>query len=116
MTISARDPGLQPERTELSWRRTALSLAVGSVVAARLLPDAFGSPWWALPGLIGLLFSVALWGWSRRRYDRVTVTVDQTTASPGSPSADGTLLLAVALFVTAVGGFAIALAVVTFLR
>ena len=51
------DPGLQPERTELAWRRTALSIAVGSVVAMRLLPTALGSGWWILPGITGVIFA-----------------------------------------------------------
>ncbi|MEU6443447.1 DUF202 domain-containing protein [Streptomyces sp. NPDC047046] len=31
----ARDPGLQPERTRLAWRRTALSATVAGVLALK---------------------------------------------------------------------------------
>ena len=61
------DPGLQPERTELAWRRTALGIGVGSLIALRMLPDATGNPWWVFVGVAGVLIAVAIWIFGRRR-------------------------------------------------
>jgi uncharacterized membrane protein YidH (DUF202 family) len=36
------DPGLQPERTALAWRRTALSMAGGALVSLRIFPERVG--------------------------------------------------------------------------
>ncbi len=64
------DPGLQPERTALAWRRTALTLAVGAVVSFRLLPPVLGL-WSLAVGVAGLLLSAATWILAGRRAHRV---------------------------------------------
>jgi putative membrane protein len=93
------DPGLQPERTGLAWRRTLLTLAVGALIALRLLPPALG-PWSIGVGILGLLVWAVLW-WlaSRRAHDTQHALV---TAS--APLPDGRLLLVLALVVAATAG------------
>jgi uncharacterized membrane protein YidH (DUF202 family) len=61
------DPGLQAERTSLAWRRTALSVAVGSLIALRVLPPQLGPLGYAL-AVLGLLWSLDLALTARRRY------------------------------------------------
>ncbi len=64
---SPADSGMQAERTALAWRRTALSVAVGSLIGLRVLPPQLGPLGYAVAGL-GLVWSVDLALTARRRY------------------------------------------------
>ena len=93
-----RDPGLQPERTELAWRRTLLALAVGALVSVRVLPSVLGD-WTIATGIGGVLAAAVLWFRVRRRHrivDAVFRDAAPTSAMPG-----GAILLALALLTAA---------------
>lgn len=97
--MSLYDPGLQPERTELAWRRTALSIGVGSLIAARILPLALGEVAWAAIGLAGVVFAVFLWFGARRRYRDVNLAlVEESRGLPGAG-----MLLTLAIFIVVAG-------------
>lgn len=104
------DPGLQPERTELAWRRTALAIAIGSLVSLRIfplmLPSAF-TAWGFVPGAVGLVAACALWSAARRRQLRMTAWLHSTLpgAMPPLPkiAPGGGLLVALTALATAFG-------------
>ncbi|MDM7832425.1 DUF202 domain-containing protein [Cellulomonas edaphi] len=60
------DAGLQPHRTQLAWRRTALALLGGSVVAVKVLEPVLGPGALAL-GAVGLVLAAGLAWASYRR-------------------------------------------------
>ena len=64
--LANRDPGLQPERTVMSWRRTELSMAA---VSALLLKDVRAFPPAAIMGLLGLVVTLALVIHIERRHE-----------------------------------------------
>jgi len=101
MSTPLFDPGLQPERTALAWRRTALAIGVGSLIALRVLPEALGSLVWLTPAVLGLMFAGWLWWRADRRY-RVTT---QVLAADGDRAAlpGGALLAVLLAFVVAAG-------------
>jgi uncharacterized membrane protein YidH (DUF202 family) len=100
------DAGLQPERTELAWRRTALSIAVISLVAIRLLPLELGSWLWAAPGVVGVIISAAIW---RAAKNRQRATVEALRRGAGHEMPDARLLLVATCGTSIVGVGCIAL-------
>ena len=103
------DEGLQPERTELAWRRTALSFGVAAVVGFRLLSEALGDPSWALPVLCAISASGVLWIAARRRYRATNIALLSNSVRdlPAGGLLFATMLMIVVL---SVGGLAATLA------
>ena len=90
------DPGLQPERTALAWRRTALSLAVCALVALRLLPPVLGL-WSFAAAFAGIAFVGVMWVLAGRR----ARGSQKALLSSSQPLPDGGLPLVLAVAVTA---------------
>ena len=102
------DPGLQPERTALAWRRTGLALTAGSLVAVRILPAVLGS-WALVPAGFGVIAALSILVLAHRRHVRIAHTL-LTTDGHRVPLQSGMLLFAV--FVVTVGGGVAALMVI----
>jgi uncharacterized membrane protein YidH (DUF202 family) len=73
--MSPFDPGLQPERTALAWRRAALSLAIGSLAAGRVLEVVVDGAWLVAAAGTALGFGLLLT--ARRR----TAQIDRALRS-----------------------------------
>ena len=104
------DVGLQPERTALAWRRTALSVALGSLVAFRLLPELLGNPSWSVTSFVGVLCAALIWAVSEWRY---RAFYHHHVSRPHTPfGAWPLLLLAAGTFLLGLGATVLALALV----
>lgn len=97
------DRGLQVERTELAWRRTALALVVAAIAAARVLSPVLGD-WAVLVGAVGLIVTAVLWAVSRRRCQRYSTLFDSASKSDPAPGAGPLLALAMTATTAAVLG------------
>jgi uncharacterized membrane protein YidH (DUF202 family) len=64
------DAGAQAERTALAWRRTALGVAVGGVVALRVTGPVLGVVA-AVAAVFGSLLAAGAWWITGRRYRQV---------------------------------------------
>ncbi|MEO7586794.1 MAG: DUF202 domain-containing protein [Arachnia sp.] len=96
------DPGLQPERSALAWQRTALSIAIGSLIFGRILSHSMGL-WAFLPMVVGLAMAAVLGMKANARYAHHHRTLTSGTGL----LADGRLNAAMALFMLTVGLFSL---------
>ena len=106
------DVGLQPERTLLAWRRTALVLAVASAVGVRLAMVHLGDLAVVL-GAIGILSAAGTYIGATVRYRKVhrSLVDSQTLVTVGGRSLaslalSAILLATLALVLIIVGGLA----------
>ncbi|PCG84810.1 hypothetical protein CIB93_17565 [Streptomyces sp. WZ.A104] len=96
-----RDPGLQPERTRLAWRRTTLSATVVALLAVRQASHSGATP----AALVAVALSALAWlGLLVVAHRRV---VHMGVARPEPLASSGALLTA--LCTVALAGFAAAM-------
>lgn len=105
MTVTHSDPGLQPERTTLSWTRTSISLAVVSMILTRW-SRVYG-PWvFALITLLVLLAATIYFTQQSRYQSGVRGIVDEA-----APASIGSVLtLTAAMLIFGAGGLLLILA------
>ncbi|MBM7412060.1 putative membrane protein [Clavibacter michiganensis] len=108
-TARPSDPGLQPERTALAWRRTALALVAGSLLGLRVLPTLLGAA-----GLVvaaaGVIAALAVLTTAHLRYRRVHRILTAGSVDPGTGLPGGALPALVAALTACAGLAALFLA------
>ncbi|WP_084076673.1 hypothetical protein [Demequina sp. NBRC 110057] len=87
--------------TVLAWRRTALRVAVGAVVAARLLTSEFGGAV-VVAGLVGVAIALTVHASASAAYLRIVKRASRGE-SPGGIARPGIRIGALAGFTLAVG-------------
>lgn len=93
-----RDPGLQPERTRLAWRRTTLTCAVTAVLAGRQVLHTGGG---AVPEVAGGLVVFAFLAFLRLAHLRIQQlgrTPQPPLLSSGTAAAVAGCTVALAVF------------------
>ncbi len=85
------DPGLQAERTAISWQRTALSVGAFSVLLLHTGGARLGT---RVPGALALLVSLLLLLVAERRYVDMLININRQS-TPSSPQALRRVSLAV---------------------
>lgn len=86
------DAGLQPERTELAWRRTVLAVTAGTALAGRYLGAGDVVLGLALP-LLALVGGLALLHAGTVRFRRLGADLHAAGPDPTEPVMPGALML-----------------------
>jgi putative membrane protein len=100
------DAGAQAERTALAWRRTALGVAVGGVVALRVTGPVLGAAA-AVAAVAGSLLAAAAWWVTGRRYRAVQRSL-HGRGDLGALARPAVPLVAVSTAATLIGALAVA--------
>lgn len=95
------DAGLQPERTLLAWRRTALSFAVAGLVAERLVAGTLGPVLAIMLGVAVVACAAGAYVLASRRYRRAHERLVAAAALPTGGRAVTALAAAAALIAVA---------------
>ncbi|MEJ5914538.1 DUF202 domain-containing protein [Pseudokineococcus sp. 1T1Z-3] len=109
------DPGAQPERTLLAWRRTALALGVGSAAVVRFVTPEVGLLA-VVAGVLGVVLCGAAYAATASRYRHVTARLvdgarggDAAPAAPPASPGAACAALSVSLLAVGVGALAFVL-------
>ncbi len=86
------DAGLQPERTELAWRRTVLAVTGGTALAGRYLGSGDPVVGLALP-VLALLGGLALLHAGTVRFRRLDASLRAAGADAARPVMPGAVML-----------------------
>lgn len=100
------DPGLQPERTLLAWKRTCLALGVAVAVAVRFAAETLG-PLVAVVGAAGIGTALAAYLVAARRYRETQDWLGATDRLPVDGAALGLLTVTVLLVGLAAGVYVV---------
>ncbi|GAA2378937.1 hypothetical protein GCM10010378_18740 [Streptomyces viridochromogenes] len=96
-----RDPGLQPERTRLAWRRTTLAATVAAVLAAKSALRGGVSVSGAVGGALCCVLWLGFLALAHRRIQLLAASPEPRALAPRHATA--TVLVTVALAVCGAG-------------
>jgi uncharacterized membrane protein YidH (DUF202 family) len=83
--LGRTDPGLQPERTALAWRRTALSMCGGALASFRIFPHLMGNIGF-LPAALALAIALTMLIASEIRFRRDHAALLEAQQHPTAPT------------------------------